>query len=638
MTTSKQFILVFCLLCLSTQVIFSQSLGYSNNRIAISADGNNQADNHPEARWPRADPDDWAGAPASLAIIAKLGLQDKLVHFSYNNFIEATAHTSETNYMADGVNSAITRWNFDSERFFDVPEDNNVAIDHLADEIKKSTTADPLYFIHMGPSEFFYRAVKKVVDDNQKEALAHVYVISHSGYNDNHLRRKAHHTMEETITLSGNSIQYKKIKDQNACDDSSILWCSNTDFSPYYWMRDHPDPDIQWLYSRTQFHPQNKGADISDAGMVWYLLLGDEDGNPKKLEKFIGNGISALAKCADTNYIGVQDFKMSQVESFVKPYKDHSRNAIAIDAVAHKNKFAATQKVFEGNSGRYNITLTTLTEEDGESTYRLKINDALIGEFQNPENRPDMAAYTQTFKNISVNTGDIIQIESNTHSNGKIPEDDAYAFARGRWRSISFNCVSNCTVEEKDGLLIFEAERFNLKGAWKLGKDSEHASGGAYIYFDGENSYPQVNMDNVLSYTFKITNPGDYTIKWTMRQPNGQRGTDKGNDIWIYLSENHGYAKDLQLKHFEKYYGRSNDSFILNGVAEIHDAGHGWLTGKFPETGKYTINIGGRSHGLQIDRFVMFKNMNIDEVQGRINSVSETLHCNTHTPPHSQQN
>ena len=616
------------LIGLSFNFITAQSLGYDNNRIAISADGNNQADSHPEAKWPRADPDDWGGTPASLSIISKLGLQDKLVHFSYNNFVAAPAHTSETNYMADGVNGAIARWNFDATRFFDVPEDNNAAINHLANQLKKSTPEDPLYFVHMGPSEFFYRAVKQVVDNGYKEALANVYVISHSGYNDNHLRRKAHHTMKEAIALSGNRIKYNKIKDQNACDDPNKLWCSNTDFSPYQWMKDHANPDIQWLYSRTQFHPQNKGADISDAGMVWYLLLGDEDGNPRKLEKFIGDGISVYPKCTDTSYIGIKDFEMAPIASFVTPYKDNSRNAIAINAVKYKNKFGATQKVFDGNTGYYNISLTTLTEEDGESTYGLKINDVLIGEFQNPENGLDMAPYVKTFKNILVKTGDVIQIESNTHSNGKIPEGDAYAFARGRWRSLSFECVSNCSVEDKDGLLIFEAERFELKGAWKLGEDTQNASGGRYIYFDGDNSYPKVNMDNVISFTFKITNPGNYTIKWTMRQPEGHRGTDKGNDVWIYLSDNLGYAKDLQLTHFEKYYGRSDDNFTLNGVAEIHNAGHGWLTGKFPEAGTYTLNIGGRSHGLQIDRFVFFKDLTIDEVQNQINSISETLKCN----------
>ena len=42
---------------------------------------------------------------------------------------------------------------------------------------------------------------------------------------------------------------------------------------------------------------------------------------------------------------------------------------------------------------------------------------------------------------VYIPTGAIIQIESNTHSNGKIPEGDAYAFARGRWSSIAFQCA-----------------------------------------------------------------------------------------------------------------------------------------------------------------------------------------------------
>ena len=104
----------------------------------------------------------------------------------------------------------------------------------------------------------------------------------------------------------------------------------------------------------------------------------------------------------------------------------------AINAGAHKNKYAASTKVFDGASSYYDITLTSLTEEDGESTYRLKVNGKLVGEFQNPETTADMQPFTHTFKNVLVLKDDVIQIESNTHSNGKIPEGDGFAFSRGR--------------------------------------------------------------------------------------------------------------------------------------------------------------------------------------------------------------
>lgn len=700
-------------------VLSAQSLGYNNNRIAISADGNNQADNHPEAQWPRADPDDWGGTPAALAMLAKQGLQDQLVHYSYNNFIEAPPHTTERNYMAEAVNGAIQRWEFNESLFFDVSENDSLAIKDLADQINKSTTSDPLYFIHMGPSEFFYRAVKHVLDSGITDALSHVQVISHSGYNDNHLRRNAHHTMAEAIALSGNRIKYKKISDQNACDNTNHLWCSGTDFTPFTWMKEHNDPNIQWLWSRLQFHPGGKGADISDAGMVYYLTTGDEYGNLAKFEEFIGIGIpigpvisvesiilepdtirvftgriveldatilpseawnkkidwsssnpeiaivsssgqvqgtgdgvaliiamsddghksdttvvevETLQPCTDISYVGIQDFEMTQIDTFVISYKDVGRNAVAVDASIYKNKFGATRKIFDGVTGFYKISLTSLTEIDGESSYRLRINNELIGEFQNPASSTDYTENVHTWENILVETEDVIQIESNTHSNNTIPEGDAFAFARGRWRSIDFECTGECVVEETDGLLVFEAERFELKGQWKLGYDADKASGGKYIYFSGPNSYQTVNQSNVISHTFRINNPGNYTVKWTMRQPVGERGTDKGNDAWIYLADDRGYAGSVKLEHFEKFYGRSDDNFNLNGTAEVHGLGHKWLTAKFPTAGEYTLNICGRSHGLQIDRLIFFKGMSQDEAAEKIKNIAETSNCGSVVP------
>ncbi len=56
----------------------SPAWGYKNNRIAVTSDGNSARDN--EYKWPTGDPDDWGATAATLGIIAKLGLQDKLVH------------------------------------------------------------------------------------------------------------------------------------------------------------------------------------------------------------------------------------------------------------------------------------------------------------------------------------------------------------------------------------------------------------------------------------------------------------------------------------------------------------------------------------------------------------------------------
>ncbi|XPF94731.1 hypothetical protein ACM9HF_01630 [Colwellia sp. RE-S-Sl-9] len=295
--------LTLLILLISTSFLAqSQNSNYHNNRIAISADGNNQADNlH---FWPRADPDDWGGTPFALAIIAKKKLHNKLVHYSYNNFIDSPAHTSDINQMEIGVDGAIKRWNFDKTKFFDVTEEYNKARGHLVNEIAKSTAADPLFFLHMGPAEFFYRVVKQVIADGNIESLAHVTIISHSGYNDNHLRRgdpkfdkkpvlakNSHHKLEDVMALSGNRLKYIRITDQNVKWDVNQGWNSGKDWTVWHWMKNHKDKNIAWIYKRMEEHPE-KVADASDAGLVYYLVTGDENATPLKLKQFFGTGIN----------------------------------------------------------------------------------------------------------------------------------------------------------------------------------------------------------------------------------------------------------------------------------------------------------------------------------------------------------
>ncbi len=268
----------------------AQSWGYNRNRIAMSFDGNSAPDN--EYKWPTGDPDDWGALPASCAIIAKLGLQSQLVHCSYNNFIDAPPGPDAENQLKISADGVIKHWGFDRRVFFDVTKQQRQAIENLATEMGKSTASDPLYFIHAGLSEFVYLAVDDVVRNGKADSLAHLYVVSHSAFNENECRRRNHHTWNDIQELSGNRIHYVKIKDQNDKGNPNHLWNSGKDFSVWHWMRDHSEPDIQWMHSRVRAHSGHV-ADISDCGMLYYLLVGDEDGDPVKFRDFIGNGIDA---------------------------------------------------------------------------------------------------------------------------------------------------------------------------------------------------------------------------------------------------------------------------------------------------------------------------------------------------------
>ncbi|WP_430936024.1 hypothetical protein [Saccharicrinis sp. 156] len=601
--------------------INAQSWNYNNNRIAISFDGNSAPDH--QYKWPIGDPDDWGATAASMAIIARLGLQDKLVHCSYNNFIDAPVGPDSENQNKLSCDGAIIRWHFDASKFYDVTTQLEEAKTNLASEMLKSTADDPLYFIHAGLSEFVYQAVKKAIDMGGLEVLSHVKLVSHSGFNENETRRDWHHTWSDIQELCGNRIQYHKIKDQNACTKPNVLWCSGKDFSPWYWMRDHQDESIRWLYRRAQAHDTGK-ADISDAGMLFWLLTGDENGSPDKFRNFIGDGIPdavkgiSVIKGLDENnkftLSAMDDFPILTIPGYAPPYKDKYRKAMAIDAVHYKNVFAASKVQLTAPKGLYNITISTLGEIDGESTYRLKVNGVELGQTQNKETEKDYKIDNFTFKNVRLEEVNDIQVEFNSHSNGKIPEDDAFAFSRGRWTQLKFHCVEKEVEQEIKGTIIsIEGEHFDLHGHWKFADDKK-ASGGRYIQYIGKNHYQEVVKKEICDAYFMVEEPGRYTVKWMMRQPDNAEG-DKSNDAWIDFPGAKYYGNKEELSGYVKFHGRGKGEFTLNGQLDLHDKGQPWMTVDFPAAGQYMIKIGGRSEFLQIDKVVLYKDITFDQLK-----------------------
>ncbi|TWT50633.1 hypothetical protein Pla22_33760 [Rubripirellula amarantea] len=610
-----------------------QSLGYSQNRIAMSFDGNSAPDN--EYKWPTGDPDDWGALPASCAIIAKLGLQEQLVHCSYNNFIDAPPGPDAENQLKIGADGAIKYWGFKPEAFFDVTTQQREAIESLASEMAKSTQSDPLYFIHAGLSEFVYLVVDEVVRNGNVDSLSHVHLVSHSGFNENERRRPHHHTWSDVQELSGGRIQYAKIKDQNHKEDPNHLWHSGKDFSVWHWMRDHSQPDVRWMYSRLEAHSGNV-ADISDCGMLFYLLVGDDDGSPKKFEAFIGDGVALVGQTDQGNTNGkvatapvslnaLKDFDEITVDGFAPAYRDPARKALAIDASKHQGVYAAATTRFPGDSGVYDVTLEALTELDGESTYRLVVDGNTVGTSQNPATEKDYQPHQHHFRSVELKKGSTIQIEFNSQSNGKVPEGDAFAFARGRWRHLSFEptkTFSQSTVagspatkesafnSPDQALIIIEAEDMERTTGWRLAK-GEAASGGKYVVYEGNNSFARTTKHRIKA-TFKVEKAGSYSVKWSMRQPDDVPG-DQANDAWLCFTDAKQLARQTQLTGFHKFVGRSKGSFGLNGQLDL-EGDQPWMTVEFPKPGEYQLEIAGRSQGFQLDRVVLYQGIDFEDL------------------------
>ncbi|MDO6693317.1 hypothetical protein Q4574_08475 [Aliiglaciecola sp. 3_MG-2023] len=120
-------------------------------------------------------------------------------------------------------------------------------------------------------------------------------------------------------------------------------------------------------------------------------------------------------------------------------YRHKAENALAINAVNthYRNKFAYADYTVEAKeAGMQTLTLVTLAEIDGESTYTVSINGQEIGRFTNPKTLEDYQEIYFHLHQVNLNKGDRIRVASKAVTNGKIPENNGTAFARGRWRAL----------------------------------------------------------------------------------------------------------------------------------------------------------------------------------------------------------
>ena len=315
-----------------------------------------------------------------------------------------------------------------------------------------------------------------------------------------------------------------------------------------------------------------------------------------------------------------------------------------------------------GKDGTYDLVLTTLTETDGESTYRAVRRSARKS--ARSKTRPaeqDYEAVSHRFEGVAIRPSDTIRVEFNSASNGKIPEGDAFAFSRGRWRSVAilkpgasmkqpaqaakkpapakvnappFEFTYDPTQAKKvhkqtDGIVVVEAEDFDAVDRqdhrkWYLttadntpdvkpDPDPNHAdgaSGGAYLEIlpdtrvtHGDPLVNGVSFSNtpgqcsVLYYPVIIEKPGRYYV-WTRICCTGSE--DNGLHVGIDGQWPESGAR-LQFtgQHGQwQWDSRQRTEQVHTGVL-----GQIWLD--IEEPGLHTIMFSMREDGFEFDKFLL---------------------------------
>jgi hypothetical protein len=265
----------------------AQTIPYSKGRIAISSDGNEH------------DEDDWAATPMSLALLAARGLQDQLVVYTFSD------HTWGSNKEKSGADAQMresafmgsNKFGFKKTKFIEAAAAPNYAVIALTLQINKSSAKDPLTIIAAGPMNIIGDALNEA--DSVK--LKHVRLISHSIWNDEHADKPYEWESHEGWTwaelqeeFGPKGLQLDHITDQNGGSDYEGL---KTDLSKYDWLKTSPSRDQKpyqkgswdWLYSRLVAAQKGEEFDPSDAGMIIYLLTGQQKNSPEDLREILEN-------------------------------------------------------------------------------------------------------------------------------------------------------------------------------------------------------------------------------------------------------------------------------------------------------------------------------------------------------------
>jgi hypothetical protein len=130
-------------------------------------------------------------------------------------------------------------------------------------------------------------------------------------------------------------------------------------------------------------------------------------------------------------------------------YHDKKNSALGIDAreTQYRNVWATAklevpktiwEKKAQTSRSFKKVTLVTVGEIDGESSYRVLLNDNEIGNFTNQETTTDYQENYFDLGPLTLKPGDIITVQAKAVTNGKIPENGGTAYARGRWRGLVF--------------------------------------------------------------------------------------------------------------------------------------------------------------------------------------------------------
>jgi hypothetical protein len=361
-------------------------------RIAWSCDGNHN------------DEDDWAASPVALAIFAEFGVKDRLVHYDYNNILPQTNLAWEKEHETS-INGAIERYGYKRANFHDVQKNLDAAVNSIARAINESSAENPLYFVLAGPMQVPYMGIEKSDPEKRK----YVYCISHSRWNDGFARGYTFPYNKRAVIPTG--IRWIQIGDQNRRLTTSPFGRPATpeEWTAWLWMRDSPVDNVRFLWERVQATTR---ADCSDAGMAYFLMSGNEEGDLIKLRELLENhkrpaplDPRAYVRLEAENFLTLDNYGLEDTDR----QASHRLNVKL--AGGSKGRISGPfDQPYTARQARYDVEVRYMPETNGSCRYTFSVNGK-------PQGKPWQSAagkewQSETLPGVTIKMGDTIAVES----------------------------------------------------------------------------------------------------------------------------------------------------------------------------------------------------------------------------------
>ncbi len=180
----------------------------------------------------------------------------------------------------------------------------------------------------------------------------------------------------------------------------------------------------------------------------------------------------------------------------------------------NKDKAGKVQTTIGLPSGRYNLRLVAVGEEDGKSTYQVAINDVRIGEFTCPlsaEQFEESSKSCITWSNIAIEPGDVLTIAS------QIASEDGKEFSRARFSRLEFTAADEATKAAIAQLAITSNQAGESKPADAPLVLPRQAGGNAAVKIEGElKQWHKVTLTLDGPYAHELDNAPNPFVNYEM--------------------------------------------------------------------------------------------------------------------------